>query len=115
MNNPFKAKDKLSAVTAIESKEHRCVQLDYPNGVMDMADLNVLGKQYNVSVMYLSQALVLVASIDALEVALEQSTYQYRYIEVQCDLSDDEFYWYNAQAKKVDAVLVRNVERIYAL
>lgn len=115
LNNLFKAKDKSSAVTAIESKEHRCNQLDYPNGVMDMAELNELGKQYNVSVMYLSQPRVLVASVEALEAALEQSTYQYRYIEVQCDLSDDEFYRYNALAKKVDAVLVRNVERIYAL
>ena len=115
LNNHFKAKDKSSAVTAIECKEHRCVQLDYPNGVMDMAELGVLGKRYNVLVMYVSQARVLVDSVEALEAALEQSTYQYRYIEVQCDLSDDEFNRYNAMAKKVDAVLVRKVEQIYAL
>lgn len=75
----------------------------------------MLGKKHNVSVMYLSQVRVQVDSVDSLEKELEQPTYQYRYIEAQFDLSDDEYYRYNALAKKVGVVLVRNVERIYAL
>ena len=82
----LKVASKDEAVKAIESGEHKGIQLDYPDGGADVIELGRLGQKYICAVSYIAQILISVKSVEALQRELDKpkETYQQRFLGLEC-------------------------------
>ncbi len=86
-----KTSNKQEAINAIESRQHRIVELDYESGNKDIDTLGVLGRKNGVSVQYLLQEAITVDSESALVIQLERSnqTHKKRFFHLQFEMKSE--------------------------
>ena len=110
MNNLFfRVSSKDEAINAIESRDHKGVELDYPEGGADVIELGRLGRKYICAVSFYPQILVSVKSVEALQRELGQpkTTYQQRFIGLQFCADDSVIEQFQEQASRFGDIIFR--------
>ncbi|WP_210467471.1 hypothetical protein [Vibrio crassostreae] len=105
-----KVTSKESAITAIEARQHKIVELDYEGGANDVFELARLGRKNIVGVQFISQESITIATETLLKEYLSKpkQTFKQRFLTLEFELDSNLLVVYQKQlSKHGDLILPR--------